>query len=82
MLWKGGVRQDLHALYEAQGKVAEGIQTKGDQGQMDGSEGDLRESCGEEIIEEFTLFSCCYSPPPLRSNSCIEEAFCTFLRIL
>ena len=48
MLWKGEVRQDLHALYEAQGKVAEGIQTEGDQGHMGGSEGYLREGCGEE----------------------------------
>ena len=72
------MRQDLHVVYEAQGKVAEGIQTKGDQGEMGGSEGDLRESCGEEIIEEFTLFSCCYSQKPLRSDSCLEEVFCTF----
>ena len=35
---------NLHAAYEAQGEVAEGIQTEGDQGKMGGSEGDLRDS--------------------------------------
>ena len=78
MLWKGEVRLDLHAIYEAQGQSAEGIQTEGDQGEMGGREGDLRDSCDEEIIEKYPLFSCCYSQKPLRSDSCLEEAFCTF----
>ena len=82
MLWKGEIRQDLHAVYEAQGESAEGIQTEGDQGEMGHCGEHLQESCGEEKIEELPLFSCCYSQKPLRNDSHIEEAFCAFLRIL
>ena len=39
-----GLYGDIHAVYEAQGEVAEGIQTKGDQGQTGGCEGDMRDS--------------------------------------
>ena len=61
MLWKGEVRQDLHVVYEAQGKVAEGIQTKGGKSKMGRRGEHLQESCGEQKIEEFTLFSSRYS---------------------
>ena len=39
-----GLCGDLHVVYEAQRESAEGIQTEGDQGEMGGREGYLRDS--------------------------------------
>ena len=58
-----------------QGEVAEGIQTKGDQGQTGRRGEHPRENCGEEIIEKYPLFSCCYSQKGPLQNILADKIF-------